>query len=138
MDRTTFVQEIERKRRDVEILHSIFGKYTGETNTVSGRSFKGLAIFPNYWKVFRGNKEVSLSPNEYRLVFLLTEHPGWVFTKEQIYHVLYGEWAEGDMDNIIYCLIRGLRKKLEPDSRHPRYILTVRGVGYKFEALSEE
>ncbi len=138
MDRTTLVQINERKRQDVETLHSIFEKHPGETNTFSGRSFKGLVIFPNYWKVFRGNKEISLSSNEYRLIFLLTEHPGWVFTKEQIYRRIYGEWAEGDIDNIIYCLIRSLRKKLEPDSRHPRYILTVRGIGYKFEALSEE
>lgn len=40
--------------------------------------------------------------------------------------------------NIIYCLIRSLRKKLEPDPRHPRYIHTVRGVGYKFEVISGE
>lgn len=42
------------------------------------------------------------------------------------------------IDNIIYCLIRSLRKKLEPDPRHPRYIHTVRGVGYKFEVISGE
>ena len=37
-----------------------------------------------------------------------------------------------DIDNIIYCLIRNLRKKLETDPRHPEYIQTIRGVGYKF------
>lgn len=37
-----------------------------------------------------------------------------------------------DIDNIIYCLIRNLRKKLETDPRHTEYIQTIRGVGYKF------
>lgn len=77
--------------------------------------------------------EVMLSGKEFDMLVYLTSHPGRVFTKEQIYHRLYESASLKEIDNIIYCLIRGLRKKLEPDPRHPEYIHTVRGVGYKFE-----
>lgn len=49
-----------------------------------------------------------------------------------------GKKTDSPIWNLKSCLIRSLRKKLEPDPRHPKYIHTVRGVGDKFELLSEE
>ena len=99
--------------------------------------FKDLKIQLKEQEVYRKNKRISLSHQEFLALQFLTEHPGWVCTKEQIYDAVYEGKFKEDIDNIIYCLIRSLRKKLETDSRYPEYIQTVRGAGYKF-AISEE
>ena len=78
---------------------------------------------------------MELSPYEFRLLSYLARHPGKVFSKNQIFDAVYKEEEGETTDNIIYCLVCSLRKKLEPDPGHPKYIHTVRGVGYKFEAV---
>lgn len=82
--------------------------------------------------VYLNDTRISLGNFEYKVLCYLAKHPGWIYTKEQIYKAVYGRESLGNIDNLIYCLIRSLRKKLEPDPRQPRYIITVRGVGYKF------
>lgn len=77
-------------------------------------------------------KMLELTPLEYRLLCMLAQQPNRVFSHAQIYREVYEEEESGDTQNVIYCLMRGLRKKLEKDSRHPEFIRTVRGVGYKF------
>lgn len=112
----------------------------GNENTVehikimprSVRFFKDLKIQLKEQEVYRKDKRISLSRQEFLALRFLTEHPGWVCTKEQIYGAVCEEKFMEDIDNIIYCLIRSLRKKLETDPRHPEYIQTIRGVGYKF------
>ena len=94
--------------------------------------FKDLKIQLKEQEVYRKDKRISLSHQEFLALRFLTEHPGWVCTKEQIYYAIYEGESKEDIDNIIYCLIRSLRKKLETDPRYPEYIQTVRGVGYKF------
>lgn len=76
-------------------------------------------------------KREFLCPKEFDLLYFLTKHPGWVFTKEQIYKNVYGEEYAIESDNTIYCLVRGLRTKIEQDIHNPKYIHTVCGVGYK-------
>ena len=94
--------------------------------------FKDIKIQLKEQEVYRKDKRISLSHQEFLALRFLTEHPGWVCTKEQIYGAVCEEKFMEDIDNIIYCLIRSLRKKLETDPRHPEYIQTIRGVGYKF------
>lgn len=95
-------------------------------------AFKDLKIHLKEQVVYRKEKLIHLSNQEFRLLQLLTEHPGWVCSKEEIYTYVWGENNVGDVDNIIYCLIYSLRKKLEIDPHHPKHIKTVRGAGYKF------
>lgn len=83
-----------------------------------------------YTIVFNGRK-LSLLLKEYELLCLLAEHPGWVYTKEQIFESIYGTKEVKDVDNVIFCLIYSLRQKMEPNPQKPVYIKTVRGVGYK-------
>ena len=61
--------------------------------------------------VNKNNNQVPLSYREFTALRYLAEHPGWVFSKDQIYEAVYSEDSVGDIDNIIYCLLRGLRKK---------------------------
>jgi len=81
--------------------------------------------------VIAGGKEVKLRPTEYRLLYHLVNNPGWVLTHEQLLSKVWGyEYREESQYLRLY--ITYLRQKIEPDPAHPRYILTERGVGYRF------
>ena len=61
----------------------------------------------------------------------MMRQPGRVFTRGQLLDAVRGEELES-LDRVIDAHIKNLRRKLEPDPRNPRYVLTVYGVGYKF------
>ncbi len=77
------------------------------------------------------NLPVELTSKEFDLLLFLASHKGRVFTKKQIYTQVWAEDYAFDDSNIM-SFISKLRKKIEPDLEHPFYILTVRGVGYRF------
>ena len=84
-------------------------------------------------KVTRAGKRIELTKYEYDLLLYLALAPDRVFTKEQIYQHIY-EDAESEVNNRVYGLVKNLRKKIEERQEAPRYIQTVRGVGYRFRA----
>jgi DNA-binding response OmpR family regulator len=65
------------------------------------------------------------------LLAMMMRQPGRVFTRGQLLDALRGEELES-LDRVIDAHVKNLRRKLEPDPRSPRYVLTVYGVGYKF------
>lgn len=77
------------------------------------------------------NIPVQLTSKEFDLLAFLASNKGRVFTKKQIYTQVWEEEYAFDDSNIM-SFISKLRKKIEPDPNHPFYILTVRGVGYRF------
>lgn len=77
-------------------------------------------------------EEVLLTPMEYKILALLMKKPGAIYTKVQIYESTSGEYFESD-DNTIMVHISNLRDKIEDNPKNPRYIKTIRGVGYKIE-----
>jgi DNA-binding response OmpR family regulator len=78
------------------------------------------------------NEEILLTPTEFKIMTLLMKNPGRVFTKVQIYEHVNGEYYEND-DNTLMVHMSKLRDKIEDDSKNPRYIKTVRGLGYKLD-----
>ena len=78
------------------------------------------------------NNEISLTPNEFDLLYQLALAPGRVFTRDQLIEAVMGIDFDG-FDRTIDVHIKNLRKKIEEDTKNPRYIKTVTGVGYKFE-----
>ena len=74
---------------------------------------------------------VSLTPKEFDILYFLAENRGEVFTKEQIYKAVWSENYLLDDSNIM-AFIRKLRKKIEPNPDEPKFILTIWGIGYKF------
>ena len=74
---------------------------------------------------------VYLTAKEFDLLYFLMLHKGQVFTKEQLYDNVWGYDYVADAKNLT-GFIRKLRMKIEPDPQSPKYILTVWGVGYKF------
>ena len=77
-------------------------------------------------------KEISLTPNEFDLLYQLALAPGRVFTRDQLIEAVMGIDFDG-FDRTIDVHIKNLRKKIEEDTKNPKYIKTVTGVGYKFE-----
>lgn len=82
-------------------------------------------------KIKKGGKDISLTPNEFKLLAALTKYPNKVFTREELIYTAFGADFDG-YDRSVDSHIKNLRQKIESDSRNPRYILTVHGVGYKF------
>ena len=76
-------------------------------------------------------KNIELTNYEFEILYLLARNPGQVFSKEQIYNQVWNAPYYGAEDNVM-SLIRRIRKKIEPDPSKPEYILTVWGIGYKF------
>ena len=90
-----------------------------------------LMINPKSRRVLCRGQEVNLTPKEFDILYFLFQNKGEVFTKEQIYQAV---WADEYMmaDSNIMAFIRKIRKKIEPNPDAPEYILTMWGVGYKY------
>lgn len=80
---------------------------------------------------------VQLRPTEYRLLYHLVQNAGWVVTHDQLLAKVWG-YAYRDEPHYVRLYINYLRKKLEKDSSDPQYILTERGVGYRFVDFRRE
>ncbi|HEB66208.1 MAG TPA: response regulator transcription factor [Chloroflexi bacterium] len=81
--------------------------------------------------VTRGGQEIPLTPTEFDLLVTLAEQPGRAFKRLQLLEALQGA-AYAGYERTVDAHIKNLRAKLEPDPKHPRYIETVFGVGYRF------
>ncbi len=86
--------------------------------------------FRNFQVIVKGNP-VRLRPTEWRLLYHLVHHAGWVLTHDDILAKVWGPEYKG-ADEYVRLYITYLRQKIEPDPANPRYILTERGIGYKF------
>lgn len=78
-------------------------------------------------------RDLDLTATEFDLLRVMMEHPGWVFTREQLLEGVTGYSFVGD-SRTIDVHVANLRKKVEEDPSNPRHIRTVRGVGYKFQS----
>jgi DNA-binding response OmpR family regulator len=90
-----------------------------------------LALDLEKRKVTLNDHMLSLTPHEYKLLQALMSAPGRVFTRSELLDHLY-PGGEEVIDRVIDVHIGKLREKVEQDAANPRYILTVRGVGYQF------
>lgn len=87
-------------------------------------------------EVRKGNTPVSLSPREFDLVAALMTHAGEAISRQKLLDTVWGQDWVGD-PRTLDVHIHWLREKLEDDPKKPRYIITVRGVGYRFVAPDE-
>lgn len=91
-----------------------------------------LVIYPEkYEVVFSGNK-LELTPKEFELLQYMASHPGRVMTRDQLLNAVWNYDFVGD-SRIVDVHISHLREKIEEDTKQPKYIKTVRGLGYKLE-----
>lgn len=86
--------------------------------------------------LYRRNEPIPLTSLEYRLLKTLMHAPGRIFTKQQLFELVWsGSYLEDD--NTIMVHISRLREKVEDDPKQPKYIKTIRGLGYKFTVKDE-
>ena len=83
--------------------------------------------------MLRDGQPVELTPIEFRLLRYLASNPGRPFSREHLIETMWGYDSEVGNDRTIDVHVRHLRQKLEQDPADPRWLVTVRGVGYKFE-----
>lgn len=89
-----------------------------------------LAIDTVRHEVRRDDSAVDLTPNEYKLLVTLARYPGRAYSRFELINRVQGYDYEG-YERTIDVHVKNLRKKIEPDPAHPRYVETVIGVGYR-------
>ena len=94
-------------------------------------NFNGLEIDITNRLVRKQRKEIDLTFIEFEVLYLLANSQGRVFSKEQIYDIVWKEPYSGDY-NIVMSHIHNIREKIEDNPSKPIYIQTIWGVGYKF------
>ena len=92
-----------------------------------------LDIRPDEGRVFRAGTEIHLTRTEFRLLCELAAHPDKVFSRESLLDRVWGYGYFGD-GRLVDVHIRRLRTKIERDPGNPRYVVTVRGLGYRLDA----
>jgi len=92
---------------------------------------RDVEIDPQRLRVTVADRPVELTPTEFQLLATLATQPGRVFTRGQLLDAIHGVAIES-YERAIDAHVKNVRKKLEPDPRHPHYVLTVHGVGYRF------
>jgi DNA-binding response OmpR family regulator len=94
-------------------------------------SVRGLVLDPEKHTVTLHGKPISLTSSEYKLLHTLMSVPGRVFSRDELLRRFYNH-GEAVVERVIDVHIGKLRQKIEQDPSNPRFILTVRGFGYKF------
>jgi DNA-binding response OmpR family regulator len=95
-------------------------------------SFEGLTLDLEKHKVTLEGRPVLLTPHEFKLLQTLMAAPGKVFAREELLDRLYPHYEATVIGRVVDVHIGKLRQKIEKDPSKPRYILTVRGIGYQF------
>jgi DNA-binding response OmpR family regulator len=90
-----------------------------------------LVLDPPRMRAELGGRQIELTPTEFLLLATLASQPGRIFTRSQLLDALHGVAFES-YERAIDTHIKNIRRKLEPDPRVPRHVLTVYGVGYRF------
>jgi DNA-binding response OmpR family regulator len=96
-------------------------------------SFDGLEIDLVTREVFVGGERADTTAKEFDLLTFLASSPRQVFSREQLLTQVWGSSSDWQSDATITEHVRRLRRKIEVDPDHPRWVTTARGVGYRFE-----
>lgn len=119
-------------RELVARVRAILRRTNTDTPLVEVLSFDGgaLRIDTVQHEVWRDGELVELTPNEYKLLQTLARYPGRVYSRFELINHVQGYDYEG-YERTIDAHVKNLRKKVEPDPKHPRYVETVFGTGYR-------
>jgi DNA-binding response OmpR family regulator len=120
-------------RELVSRVRAVLRRTEGATGSMHGliEVDERLKIDFDRREVWLEGKIVKLRPTEYRLLFHLVQNAGWVVSHDQLLAKVWG-YEYRDEPHYVRLYINYLRQKLEKDAANPKYILTERGVGYRF------
>ena len=99
--------------------------------------FKNISIHTLEARVFKNNEEIFLTSAEHKLLLILIQNKNMVLSRAQILEKLWDVTYDFINDNTLSVYIKRLREKIEDDSSKPQYILTVRGLGYKWNGSDD-
>jgi two-component system alkaline phosphatase synthesis response regulator PhoP len=118
-------------RELVARVHAVLRRY--EQKPTGGTLFErgDVTIDVSSMSVTRDGESIDLTATELQLLATLARYPGRVFTRDQLLDAVHGSDVES-FERAIDVHIKNIRRKLERDPRHPQYLLTVYGIGYKF------
>lgn len=120
-------------REIVVRVKTILRRTSGDTTLAKTIQAGGLYINVDTHTVQLDDRPIDLTPTEFEILVTLAQHPKRVFSRTQLLDAALGESFEG-YDRTVDTHIKNIRNKLEPDPKNPRFIQTVFGLGYKFEA----
>ncbi|MDX6152023.1 response regulator transcription factor [Marinococcus sp. PL1-022] len=103
-----------------------------EMEKIERKSIGHLTVYPENYEAYVKEEALELTPKEFELLVYLINHKGRVLTRDQLLNAVWNYEFVGDT-RIVDVHISHLREKIEPNTKKPVYIKTVRGLGYKFE-----
>ncbi len=103
-----------------------------KANLGTQMQFGNIVVDLDNYRVLKGNEECKLTAKEAEILRLFLKNPNRVFTKAQIYSLIWNDDYMGD-ENVINVQIRRLREKVEEEPSSPKYLKTLWGIGYKWE-----
>jgi DNA-binding response OmpR family regulator len=126
-------------RELVSRVRAVLRRTESESNVSTGiiEVDDRLKLDFNRREIWVDGELIQLRPTEYRLLYHLVQNAGWVITHEQLLTKVWG-FEYRDEPHYVRLYINYLRKKLEEDPSDPKYILTERGVGYRFVDYKRE
>jgi len=110
---------------------------TPREKSVTTVTYGNLSMDREKCCAFKDGKPIELGAKEYKLLLYFMENPERVFTKRQLYHAVWEEDYYYD-DNTIMVHISRIRSRIEDDPQKPKYLKTIRGIGYKLHYLGEK
>lgn len=119
-------------RELVARVKAVLRRYGGMAAKSNVLAFQHLRIDIGARLVWKDGQSIDLTPIEFELLQALAEHQGRVLSREQLLTQVWGHDFYGEK-RVVDVHIGHIRKKIEVDPTHPQFIVTVRGVGYRFE-----
>ena len=113
------------------LLRRAYGDLAQASSTDERLAFGDLEIDLGRFRVARGDRTIELTPTEFRILRYLALSPERPFTRAQLIQAVWGYDSEVENDRTVDVHVRHLRSKIEDDPANPRFIVTVRGMGYK-------
>ena len=125
-----YISKPFRPRELVSRIRNVLRRTKKRTSIIS---LGDLTIDTDRGSVHRGGQEVYLSALEYKLLLVFLQHRGQTLTRDRLLEEIWDCAGDFVSENTLTVYIKRLREKIEPDAQNPRYIRTVRGLGYRLE-----
>ena len=126
-----------RVRELISRINAVLRRRKNNNESKKIVKFKDLSIHTLEARVYKKEEEIFLTSAEYKLLLILIQNNNIVLSRTQILEKLWDVTYDFINDNTLTVYIKRLREKIEDDITNPRYIHTVRGVGYKWNGSEE-
>ncbi len=121
-----------RVRELISRIKAVVRRNKGENKNKKVLKYGDLSIHTLEARVYKKNEEVFLTSAEYKLLLILIQNENIILSRNQILEKLWDVTYDFINDNTLTVYIKRLREKIEDDSTNPKHIITIRGMGYKW------